>query len=383
MNRDHVFWAVFGVFVLGCFIAWSVFVRGLNDENSKILRRRDCLLSRLTPVNSLGTGKSKQKFIPAVGNTLKNDVKKFDNTLKRLYPLSGAKNLNRLESDKKLAYRKKEAVRLAKEHERLADLMKAKSFSVQVDDQGKSKDFLEVVPRNMKPPLFRTWVGRTDEQTDKMISKLSEGTEFLCLSSSVQLLDENVALGWLKDGRVNGWIPDSGGTIIQEKSRELVLRRLVLRRLLLRAVMRTEAQGIPKRIPDGAGEKVVSHPRRVGRLLLLSFAKLDAIKTRGGLPYRYEEVLFKISCHLATVPALLKSLETIGEAEGGRPFTLWIKDLQISRPSGWPGVNSIRGDVNTTRAKDYGRYMEWPVTAEFKAIIPLFTSGDKKKSGKK
>jgi hypothetical protein len=298
------------------------------------------------------------------------ETKRFDNLLRGLYPLTAPEHLSSIPTQSLINARQKEDALLKRARAGFVSalLHPVSGYSLGVNPQ---KDFSPPPPplaQDTTMALFRQWVQNQQRAMDESFLKQAKGIEIDFQKS--KLLDPSVkGLRWMKDMRVNGYIESS-------KDRRRVLYRLLLRREILGAVARTRAE--VRRIKpraDRRGEQTVVEPRRIGRVLSLRFLDERGRKRTGPrLPYAPNRIEIKVSCHLGVVSALLRELETIGGRNGARQraFAFWADELVIKRPAHWPTVSMAGTEVNSERLAEYGRYLEWPVTALITGTVPEF-----------
>jgi hypothetical protein len=372
VKKDHIFWIVWGVVVLGAG-AFHVFsVSPLREKNATLNKEKTYLASRFIGLEETrrlqwlcaSPAERKAMKLPKATDEDAKYKRDFDPKLWRKYALGtnirSVPNPTLLRDVKALDAKLRE-VRAAFARERLAEY----SFAVKEDS-----DF---GPRGKPPgnPLnFKYWVRDEDNATDGAF-QAAAGEVKLELQEA-QLIDPTESLRWMSDGRVTGIIPEvqnpDGTSSVQPAARKRILRRLVLRRELLLALTRVHADverciPITDRTGQLTGERRETVNRGIDRIASLTF--LPPPGGRRGVPYVEHRIDLTVECHLAVLPALMEELESIG-TERKRPFTFWVEKCVIRRASGWPI------SAGGTGPEKHGRSDEWPVSAYVSGIVPEF-----------
>jgi len=367
-RKDQIFWGIWAAVILGAGAAYYLFVDGMRSENELLIEKKVQLASRFMRI-----GKKKRRSYRYDGpdKDFAKKLRTLDGKLKGLYPLTA--NLGKVPNDNLVRARREEDGKLSAARKAfvavLTDPKTGRSFKVDT-----AKDFTPKPPALQRDPtmaLFRQWVQHQQEKTDRAFKKAGKGIQVTFREA--KLLDPaSKGVRWLDDGRVNGYIESA-------EDRNKVLYRLLLRRKILMAIARSQAV-VWRRKPraDGRKDQPVREPRRVGRIIGLRFVD-EPGKSSSARPYVANRIELTVSCHLAVVPALLRELESIGSrvipGKGGleqeRPFAFWVDELRVKRPRNWPETSGS-GEINTERLAEYGRYLEWPVTAFISGTVPEF-----------
>jgi len=364
VNKDQIFWVVWGVVVLAGVVFYFTVVGPTREENQKVIDKKNKLAARFRPVTLVVDGKTSD----LTKEIIRKKPLEVDKEIFHLYPLD--RNLRRIPSDRFVKAKKEEDGYLHGARQTFVD-GGFKAYSFLVNPQ---TDFHKP-PEEGAIQLFRQWVADEDKRIDKAFREAAGGG--IEMTQSKRSLDTPGApLTWLDDGAVTGFI--------EPRNKVEVLRRLVLRRQFLLAVARAKAS-VPALKRKGEGEEAqdvrVDLERRVERITSLSFSGGKAGR-RGKLPYEAHRVRLEVSCHLAVAPALLRELEAIGsnfqlgsgKVDGKRPFTFWADTVYVRRPMGWPSTLGASGEVHSGNlgSNRYGRYLEWPVTVLISGVVPAF-----------
>ncbi len=360
-KKDQIFWGIWAAVVLGAGAVYYFVVIGMETDNQELLKKKVQLASRLMPL-----GKTH-------GEAFKADNQSFDAKLKGLYPLTT--HLKRIPTNSLVTARVKADANLKKARKEFVraftDPKTGRNFVV------KPSDFNPRPPDAVSDPtmaLFRQWVQAQQARTDEAFLKAGKGIQ-VTLREAKLLDPANKNVRWMDDGRVNGYIERAA-------DRKRVLYRLLLREKVLMAIARTRAP-VRRRKPrvDGKGETPILEPRKVGRIVSFRFVEQGRGRRKGrALPYSPNRMELTVSCHLAVVPALLRELESIGSRvvpgagslEQQRPFAFWADELRIRRPKNWPETGGGSSEINSERLAEYGRYLEWPITAVISGTVPEF-----------
>jgi len=428
VSKGVIFWLVWVAVVGAAGAAYFGLVHAKLGENQTKLDHRDLLAARLAQLNKTTSGleepstkirsiagklargeklsavEEKEKPLLFPANLVPGDV---DARIGYLYPLHNNRTL--IPNASFVEGKKKEEADLIAERERFAKRFGEMQFAADMALAPKTnKDFDPAPPAD--PDLFRQWVMGKDGQDRKIDLMFEELAGKGCIKACESRMGASgTACDWLDDGRCSGYIDD--------RSRDLVLKRLVLRRLILMAVARAEApvntllqknEKYEEKY-DKAKKKLdqqwVVVNRRVQMVENLTFLEGDpsvndpnrgflAAKnsrfgmaslqppTREKVPYRPNGFSLRVKCHLAVVPALIRELETIGQPDKAhpdkevRPFTCWVERLQVERPMGkpdWRQEDPVPRDVG---ADGGHRYQEWPLNVDIVAVVPKFDEKD-------
>ncbi len=381
MNRDQIFWVVWGVVVAAAGGFYVFKVRTMQADNEKLLKEKRYLAARFMDglketkwIQREAAPKSEQNRYGKGDPEAAEFKRDYDKKLYKLYPLANAKNIRNVPNPT----RKKDIQKLDQDLKAVAvglskELLAKYNFKVNPQTDFGVDD---VPPEADNPRRFREWVGRQNTKTDAMVLEIGKGISFDLKTQDRELAKQGYRLAWLSDGSVTGWIPDEitdGRQTVRAADHQMVLRRLVLRRELLMALCQVSAD-VPRRIAikDRTGkfvkEEVRVENRRIDRILRIAFSTGKKSR-KDRKPYLPHGVELEVSCHLALVPALLRELETIG-SKRGRPFTFWVDRCVIRRASGWPLAAAGSGDLNPDTK--YGRENEWPVVVLVAGVVPEF-----------
>jgi hypothetical protein len=397
VKTDQIFWGIWAVVVLAAGAVYLFVVSPMRDENRKLLREKQFLAARFLPLEETKRiqrvcAKSKAdraRFKLTKVKLQDGDAEQkrpFDTKLWKLYPLS--RNLARIPNRNFVDGKRDEDKALSAARRKFEAKLSKHNFAV-----NPKTDFKPVPPpfdkdanmtmerllsstsavREGDKARFREWVDKEDKQIDATFQAAAKDCFFKPQTADL-LNPNNRGLRWLDDGRVTGFINESGHMAV-------VLKRLMLRRQILMAVARAKAvvQRL-KKINGGARESANPEPRGVERVIRLYFDRRYGAPAPKRVPYKPEKVELTVSCHLAVVPALLRQLEAIGakrdpgseRLEQVRPFAFWVHEVRIKRPAGWPEATHSVGEVNSELAGSYGRYLEWPVTVFISGVVPEF-----------
>jgi hypothetical protein len=406
VNKGVIFWIIWVAVVAVAGAFYFAAVKPKLDENQTKIEHRDLLAARLTELDKTGKIKTLAPKLATRDKFSPEDKKLFpenlvptedDQRIAYLYPL--LKNRAEIPNERKAKYKKEEDEKLVAERKRFVGEFGGMQFALNAFLDGERKiktarDFDPDPPAD--PDLFRQWVmGREgqDHKIDEAFEKAMGGKGTIKLCESRMGLPGG-SCDWLEDGRCSGYIEE------KKEVREQVLKRLVLRRVILNAVARAQAQVITLQDEsyDEKTNKLVQQKkpetRRVQSVESLVFLDGDsrvndsakgfqaARNTRfsmGALPqlarepvpYRPNGYNLRVKGHLAVVPALMRELERISEAES-RPFACWVERVLIERPAGKPDWKADDPVPQEIPIDGGTRYHEWPVSVDLLVVVPEF-----------
>jgi hypothetical protein len=407
VNKDRIFWGVWGAVVLGAG-AWYVFVVSpLRADNAGIQEEKLALAVRFVLPDSMVSDEGvdpKAKKDPRVGK--REQVKRLigskaqpaDKLIADLYPLADSSNLRNIPSEEFVKVAADRVELLRETRSGMAEVLR--EASLEADDT--ARIFPEEGKIPVDPRLGRESIRRIDLQTDRMLVEAAPEMEVSFRESKAPLRDD--PLQWLDDGRVSGYVKDSG--VLDPEEMWKVLRRLALRRAVLMAVARARAQ-VPAIAAMGRGDVPVLQVRTVEKLVSLNFiddpaedAAVRALlgemekerekksgqdgagagRSKAGTffpktdprPFLAHRFDLKVSCHPSVVPVLLQELGSMRQPGKARPLAFWATRVSVARPAGWPDLLAARAEVSAERLKNFGRYFEWPVTVHISGVVPEF-----------
>ncbi|MHC4916595.1 MAG: hypothetical protein ACYTGB_13995, partial [Planctomycetota bacterium] len=232
MNKDQVFWVVWGVVIAAAGGFYVFKVRDMQATNEKLLKEKRYLAARFmdglpetkwiqheTEPNRRLKTQNYGKRNPEAAEFTRD----YDKRLYRLYPLANTKKIRLVPNPA-----------IKKDIEALDKALKDSAASLSKDLLAKYN--FKVNPKtdfdvNDQPPgdarRFREWVGRQNEKIDAIMDEMGKGISFDLKTGERELTENARRLNWLPDGSVTGWVP-AEGDVVRPAEGEKVLRRLVL-----------------------------------------------------------------------------------------------------------------------------------------------------------